>query len=123
MNQPYNIENLENQGKLIGDIDEPYFFKISAGQRYSKSLIYHAQIGTQYFMYRIHKNVNRESIQLTCKVPGCNATAQARIPKSSGLIKQTGTRSNGKRLNFVKLFCLLDIHRLNFKCVKNLKNL
>ena len=28
MNQPYNIENLENQGKLIGDIDEPYLFKI-----------------------------------------------------------------------------------------------
>ena len=99
MNQPYNIENLENQGKLIGDIDEPYFFKISAGQRDSKSLIYHAQIGTQYFMYRIHKNVNRESIQLTCKVPGCNATAQARISKSTGLIKETGTRSNGKRQN------------------------
>ena len=73
MNQPYNIENLENQGKLIGDIDEPHFFKITAGQRDGKSLIYHAQIETKYFMYRIHKNVNRESINLTCKVPGCNA--------------------------------------------------
>ena len=25
MNQRYNIENLENQGKLIGDIDEKSF--------------------------------------------------------------------------------------------------
>ena len=40
MNQPYNIENSENQGKLIGDINEPYFFKITAGQRDGKSLIY-----------------------------------------------------------------------------------
>ena len=29
MNKPYKIENLENQGKLVGDINEPYFFKIT----------------------------------------------------------------------------------------------
>ena len=94
MSQPYRIENLENQGKLKGSIEEPYFFKITTGNRDGKSVLLHAQIGTQYFMYKKHKQVGRETVNLTCKVPGCPATATARSPSSTGLIKEDGFLSN-----------------------------
>ena len=57
MNQPYDIENLENQGKLIGDIDEPYFFKITAGQRF---FFVTARI---FFMRFLYAN-NREILKI-----------------------------------------------------------
>ena len=97
MGEPYRIENLENQGKLKGSVEEPYFFKITSGNRDQKSIICHAQIGTEYFMYRVDSQVHRESVNLRCKIRGCPATASAKIPKSTGLIKENGTRSNGKR--------------------------
>ena len=78
MNQPYIISNLDNQ------------------ERDGKSVIFHAKIGTEYFMYRISDNVNSQSINLRCKIKGCPAVAKAHIPKSSGLIKVKGTRSDGK---------------------------
>ena len=97
MNQPYVIANLENQDREVGSQNAPFFYKITSGQRDSQSLIFHAQIGTEYFMYRIGSGVHSQSINLRCKVKGCPAVAHAHIPKSSGLIKVKGTRSNGKR--------------------------
>ena len=96
MNQPYIISNLDNQEREVGSQNAPFFYKITSGQRDGKSVIFHAQIGTEYFMYRISDNVNSQSINLRCKIKGCPAVAKAHIPKSSGLIKVKGTRSDGK---------------------------
>ena len=106
--QPYLISNLENKGKEVGSQNAPYFFKITSGQRDSKSLIFHAQIGTEYFMYRI-RGVYSKSINLACKFPGCPAQAFAHIPKSSGLIFVKGTRSNGQRQVKTRLEILILI--------------
>ena len=96
MNQPYIISNLDNQEREVGSQNAPFLYKITSGQRDGKSIIFHAQIGTEYFMYRISDNVNSQSINLRCKTKGCPAVAKAHIPKSSGLIKVKGTRSDGK---------------------------
>ena len=97
MNQPYTIANLENQDREVGSQNAPFFYKITSGHKDSQSLIFHAQIGTEYFMSRICSNVNSQSMNLKCKIQGCPAVAYAHIPKSSGLVKVKGTRSNGKR--------------------------
>ena len=52
-------------GKLKDSIEEPYFFKITTGNLDGKSVLLHAKIGTQYLMYRKHKNVGREIVNLT----------------------------------------------------------
>ena len=97
MNQPYIIANLENQDREVGSQNAPYFYKITSGQKDTQSLIFHAQIRKEYFMYRICANVHSQSINLQCKIRGCPAVAYARIPKSSGLVKVKGTRCNGRR--------------------------
>ena len=96
MNQPYTISNLENQDRELGSQNAPFFYKITSGQRDSQSLIFHAQIGTEYYMYRIFGHVSSQWINFKCKSKGCPAVAKAHIPKSSGLIKVTGTRSSGR---------------------------
>ena len=48
MNGPYKIPNLENQGKVVGSTNQPYFYQITSGERHGKSLIYHAQIRKRY---------------------------------------------------------------------------
>ena len=58
MNQPYTISNLENQDRELGSQNAPFFYKITSGQRHSQSLIFHAQIGTEYYMYRIFGHVS-----------------------------------------------------------------
>ena len=44
MNGLYKIPNLENQWKVVGSTNQPYFYQITSGERHGKSLIYHAQI-------------------------------------------------------------------------------
>ena len=58
MNQQYIIANLENQDREVGSQNAPFFYKITSGQRDTQSLIFHAQIGKEYFMYRICSTIN-----------------------------------------------------------------
>ena len=89
-----NQPNLENKEKEVGSQNAPYFYKITPGQRDGfNGLIFHAQIGNESFTYG-YTFVNSQGINLRCKVKGCPATAYARIPKSTGLIKWKGTRKN-----------------------------
>ena len=63
MNGPYQIKNLENQGKEKGTIDSPHFFHITTGQNIKKSIIFHAQIKTKCQKYQI-KSLFEEITQL-----------------------------------------------------------
>ena len=58
MVEPYVIKNLENQNQEIGTIQKPHF---KSGQRDTKSLLFHAQIKKQYFMYHVGQ-VNSQSL-------------------------------------------------------------
>ena len=75
----YKIQNLENQNKSVGSIEQPYFFKITAGVHHLKSLNFHAQIEEKYHVYRINQ-VNKETLNLHCRLANCPAKATARIP-------------------------------------------
>ena len=98
MNGPYNIPNLENQGKEVGTINQPFFYQITSGQKHGKSLIYHAQIRKRYYRYTF-KSCSSENLHLGCKDRSCKAVAFCKIPISSCLIVEKPTkRSNGKRL-------------------------
>ena len=98
MNGPYNIPNLENQGKEVGTINQPFVYQITSGQKHGKSLIYHAQIRKRYYRYTF-KSCSSENLHLGCKNRSCKAVAFCKIPTSSCLIVEKPTkRSNGKRL-------------------------
>ena len=56
MNGPYNIPNLENQGKEVGTINQPHFYQITSGQKHGKSLIYKILQGIFFSCYEIPNN-------------------------------------------------------------------
>ena len=98
MNGPYKIPNLENQGKVVGSTNQPYFYQITSGERHGKSLIYHAKIRKRYYRY-VTKSCSSENLHLKCRDKSCKAMALCKIPISSGLMIEKPTRrSNGKRL-------------------------
>ena len=51
--EPYRIIGTEIANIEIGSINNPKFFKITAGQRQKNSLLYHFKIGQNYYVYKI----------------------------------------------------------------------
>ena len=51
--EPYRIIGTEIANLEIGSINNPKFFKITAGQRQKNSLLYHCKIGQNYYVYKI----------------------------------------------------------------------
>ena len=70
--EPYIIIGQEIANIEIGSIKKPKFFKITSGERQKKSLLYHAKIGQEYFIYKLN-TINRKSGTLKCAVQGCFA--------------------------------------------------
>ena len=52
--EPYIIIGQEIANIEIGSIKKPKFFKITSGERQKKSLLYHAKIGQEYFVYKLN---------------------------------------------------------------------
>ena len=76
--EPYIIIGQEIANIEIGSIKKPKFFKITSGERQKKSLLYHAKIGQEYFVYKLN-TINRKSGTLKCAVQGCFAKAYTKI--------------------------------------------
>ena len=76
--EPYIIIGQEIANIEIGSIKKPKFFKITSGERQKKSLLYHAKIGQEYFIYKLN-TINRKSGTLKCAVRGCFAKAYVKI--------------------------------------------
>ena len=76
--EPYIIIGQEIANIEIGSIKKPKFFKITSGERQKKSLLYHAKIGQEYFIYKLN-TINRKSGTLKCAVQGCFAKAYTKI--------------------------------------------
>ena len=64
--EPYRIIGTEIANLEIGSINNPKFFKITAGQRQKNSLLYHCKIGQNYYVYKI-ETINRKTITLLRK--------------------------------------------------------
>ena len=57
--EPYRIIGTEIANLEIGSINNPKFFKITAGQKQKNSLLYHCKIGQNYYVYKI-ETINRK---------------------------------------------------------------
>ena len=94
--EPYRIIGTEIANLEIGSINNPKFFKITAGQRQKNSLLYHCKIGQNYYVYKI-STINRKTITLKCAVPGCHAKAYVKIQEDLIIEVADGKkRPNGK---------------------------
>ena len=65
--EPYRIIGQEIANIEIGTIQKPKFYKITSGQRQKNSLLFHAKIGQDYFVYKLN-TINRKSGTLKCAV-------------------------------------------------------
>ena len=93
--EPYKIAGVETLNLETGSTQLPYFYKISSGQRDTKSLIFHGKIGTEYHQYLI-RQVNKKSLNLACTNRKCKAKASAKI--SPDLIIENPGRKRGEKI-------------------------
>ena len=93
--EPYKIAGVDTLNIEKGSTELPYFYKISSGQRDTKSLVFHAKISTEYHQYLI-RQVNKKSVNLACTNRNCNAKANAKI--SPDLIIEGPPKKRGNKL-------------------------
>ena len=68
--EPYAIAGIETVNIEQGSDQLPYFYKITSGQKDTRSLVFHAKIKTEYHQYTI-RQVNKKSLNLACSLRKC----------------------------------------------------
>ena len=76
--EPYAIAGIETVNIEQGSDQLPYFYKITSGQKDTRSLVFHAKIKTEYHQYTI-RQVNKKSLNLACSFRKCKAKATVKI--------------------------------------------
>ena len=87
----YEIEHPEVQKHEFGELNKPFLYHISSGQRNGKSLILHHKIGDKCHQMIIAK-VNKASVNLKCKFAGCKATHKIKIEPQYVLVEENGMK-------------------------------
>ena len=89
--------------KMLWKIAKNYFLPHYHRNVYKEERSFHAQIQQKYHEYHI-KSVNSPTLNLICVDKWCPARALLRVPKSSGLITEKGTKTkpNGSKQKLYK---------------------
>ena len=64
--EPYKIAGVETLNIELGSLQLPKFYKITSGERDTRSLIFHCKIVNEYHKYTIN-HIDKKSIGLTLK--------------------------------------------------------
>ena len=97
--EPYAIAGIETVNIEQGSDQLPYFYKITSGQKDTRSLVFHAKIKTEYHQYTICQ-VNKKSLNLACSLRKCKAKATVKISPDLILPGAGKLRNNKIRSTF-----------------------
>lgn len=61
-----SVELRRPNNEDMGTLQAPKIVKITFGERYEKSLIFHCKVGSDFYCYRI-VSVNRKTVNLICR--------------------------------------------------------
>ena len=67
---PYEVPNPADRLKERGTWDKPHLYRITAGQNNGNSLIFHLQVGLQFYQCGVNQ-VGKTFVYFDCKTVGC----------------------------------------------------